>query len=72
MALTIIRRPSRRVGEVEEGALGPLLGGAGVGAVGAFLGLAGTWFFRALLALLLVTVAQDGDGMKVMTGPVRS
>ena len=40
--------------------LGPLLGGAGVGAVGAFLGLAGTSFLRALLALLLVTMAQAG------------
>ena len=60
LALTMIRRPSLRVGGVEEGALGPLRGGAGVGAVGAFFGLTGTSFLRALLALLLVTVAQDG------------
>ena len=31
-----------------------------MGAVGAFLGLTGTWFLRASLALLLVTVAHEG------------
>ena len=60
LARMIIIRPSLLVGGVEEGALGPLRGGVGVGAVGAGLGLGGTMFLRALWALLLVTVAQDG------------
>ena len=40
------------------GSLGLSPGGRGGG--GAFLGLAGTSFLRALLALLLVTLAQEG------------
>lgn len=57
---TMTSRPSRRVGGVELGALGPLCGGGGCGPVGAQGALFGTSFLRACLALLLVTVAQLG------------